>query len=353
MLEPKIGAPDPADRGAALPFGHPPVRSPRIGVLIVNLGTPAAPTAPAVRRYLGEFLSDRRVVDYPRALWLPILHGVILNVRPAKTARNYAKIWRAESDESPLRFHTRAQAEALAATIGPAAHVDWAMRYGAPSIASKLAAMREAGVDRLFVLPLYPQYSASTTASVFDAVFDAVRALRWQPALRTLAAFHDEPAYIAALAAVARRRIAGLGWAPDRVILSFHGLPERFLTEGDPYHCHCVKTGRLLSEALGWTPDFAPLAFQSRFGREKWLGPSTEETIARVAREGARRLFVITPGFVADCIETLEEIGIGAKAQFLAAGGEKFDLCPCLNAEPEMAALLETLSRRELSGWIA
>ncbi|MBB5517996.1 ferrochelatase [Amphiplicatus metriothermophilus] len=333
-----------------LPEGHPAIAPPRTGVLLVNLGTPDAPTPGAVRRYLAEFLSDRRVVDYPRALWLPLLYGVILNVRPARTARAYKAIWR-EEGESPLRWFTRRQAEALAARLGAGVLVDWAMRYGAPSLAGRLEAMRAAGAGRILVLPLYPQYSASTTASVNDALFAAVRAMRWQPALRLAPAFHDEPAYIEALAAGARRRFAELGWTPERVIISFHGLPERFLAAGDPYHCHCQKTARLLRAAMGWSEEAAPIAFQSRFGPEKWLGPATDETIERLAREGTRWLAVMTPGFMADCLETLEEIAVAGRARFLAAGGEAFDAIPCLNDAPEAVALLESLARRELAGW--
>ncbi|MEQ8936346.1 MAG: ferrochelatase [Amphiplicatus sp.] len=342
----------PPDMPAPQPASHPVIARERTGVMLVNLGTPAEPTAAAVRTYLAEFLSDRRIVDYPRALWLPILYGVILTVRPARSARAYAKIWRKEENESPLRTYTRRQADLLKPAFGEEVIIDWAMRYGEPSIRRRLSALREQGCTRILVIPLYPQYSATTTASVHDAVFDAVRAMRWQPALRLAPAFHDMPAYIGALAATARRRLASLSWAPERIIISFHGLPERYLTEGDPYHCHCQKTARLLREEMGWSDAFAPLAFQSRFGREKWLGPATDGTIAKLAADGVKRLAIITPGFVADCIETLEEIGIAGKEQFLEAGGEAFDAIPCLNDDPEMIALLEAIARREAAGWI-
>ncbi|MBY0423803.1 MAG: ferrochelatase [Parvularculaceae bacterium] len=344
---------DPTLRPAAenLPFGHPPVLAPRTGILLANLGTPDAPTAGAVRRYLAEFLSDRRVVDYPRAFWLPLLYGVILVVRPARTARNYKAIWRGDADGSPLRFFTRRQAELLASALGDKPVVDYAMRYGEPSIATRIAQFREKGVERLLVVPLYPQYSSSTTASVHDATFDALRTLKWQPALRLAPAFHDDPAYVGALARSLRASIASLASPPERVILSFHGVPERFLTEGDPYHCHCVKTARLLREALGWPEKYAPLAFQSRFGREKWLEPSLVSVIDRLAGEGVKRLAVATPGFFADCLETLEEIGVEARARFLSVGGENFDALPCLNDGPDAALLLETIARRETSGW--
>ncbi len=338
---------------AARPAGHPVVPAPKLGVLLVNLGTPSAPTPAAVKRYLREFLSDRRIVDLPRALWLPILHGVILNVRPAKTAKAYASIWRKDPAESPLLYFTRAQAEGLAKQFDPrAVAVDYAMRYGEPSIASRMTALKEAGCERILVLPLYPQYSATTTASVHDAVFDAVRSMRWQPALRTAPAFYDHPAYIEALAAVTRRRLDALGWEPERVILSYHGIPQRYFDAGDPYHCHCAKTSRLLRETMRWSDEYAPLAFQSKFGAEKWLEPATTDVIDRLAAEGVKRLAVITPAFTADCIETLEEIDMEAREQFEAAGGEQFDAIPCLNAEPEMIDLLETIARTETAGWL-
>ena len=334
-----------------LPDGHPPVAKEKVGVLLINLGTPDAPTAGAVRRYLREFLSDKRIVDLPRALWLPILHGVILNVRPAITARNYAKIWRKESNESPLRYYTREQANGLQAKLGDNIIVDWAMRYGTPSIKDRLSALKEAGATRIFALPLYPQYSATTTASVSDALFDAVKEMRWQPALRTAPPFHDDKAYIDALAAVTRRTFAGLDHTPERVVLSFHGIPQRYFDAGDPYHCHCQKTARLLRQEMGWTDEYAPLAFQSKFGREKWLEPAADEMIERLGANGVKNLAVIMPGFVADCIETLEEIDIAARESFIEAGGEKFTAIPCLNDAPEMIALLENIARRETAGW--
>lgn len=333
------------------PNDHPEIPRERVGVLLVNLGTPDAPEPGAVRRYLREFLSDRRIVDLPRALWLPVLYGVILNVRPAATARNYKKIWRAESNESPLRYYTRAQSEALAGAFD-GAHIDWAMRYGEPSVRSRLGEMKEKGCTRILVIPLYPQYSATTTASVADAVFDAVKSMRWQPAIRMAPPFHDEPSYVSALAAVTNRHLNGLDWAPDRVVISFHGIPQRYFDAGDPYHCHCAKTARLLRETIGWADDFAPLAFQSKFGREKWLEPATDETIAKLAGDGVKNLAVIMPGFVADCIETLEEIDIAGRETFMAAGGENFTAIPCLNDASEMTTLLETIARRETAGWI-
>ncbi len=334
------------------PADHPDIEGGKTGVLLVNLGTPDAPTPEAVRRYLAEFLSDERIVDLPRALWLPVLYGVILNIRPAATARNYAKVWRTESDESPLRYYTRAQAEKLAPSLAGKAIVDWAMRYGNPSVASRLEDLKAQGCERIVVLPLYPQYSATTTASVADAVFNSVKSMRWQPAIRLAPAFHDEPAYIDALAAIAERHLGGLGWAPQRVVISFHGLPQRYFDAGDPYYCHCAKTARLLREKLGWTEEFAPMAFQSKFGREKWLEPAADETIRALGEAGVKNIAVIMPGFISDCIETLEEIDIAARETFTDAGGERFTAIPCLNDAPETIDMLAKIIRRETAGWL-
>lgn len=334
----------------APPPDHPVLPERRLGVLLVNLGTPDAPTAAAVRRYLAEFLSDRRVVDYPRALWLPLLYGVILNIRPARSAEAYARIWTPAG--SPLRVYAERAAGALKARLGSRAVVDFAMRYGAPSIATRIKAMQDEGCDRIVLIPLYPQHSRATTASVGDAVYGALKPLVWQPAVRIAAAYHDHPAYIDALAQSAREHLGGLGWAPERILLSFHGTPKRHLTEGDPYHCHCQKTARLLRAAMGWSAAFAPVTFQSRFGREEWLGPATDAMIAGAAREGVKRLAVMTPGFLADCLETLEEIAIGGRETFHANGGGDFAALPCLNDSPYMTALLEALVAREAAGWI-
>lgn len=337
-------------RGDSRPADHPPASNGRVGVLLVNLGTPEAPTAHAVRRYLAEFLSDRRVVDYPRILWLPILHGVILNVRPAKSARAYAKIWTAEG--SPLRKYTKGAAEALSTRMGARMEIDWAMRYGAPSVRDRINALKEKGCDRILVAPMYPQYSQSTSASVADAAFEALSAMNWQPALRMAAPYHDDSAYIAALKTVADNHLSTLGWAPERIILSFHGTPKRHLVEGDPYFCHCSKTARLIREAMGWSKEFAPLAFQSKFGREEWLTPAADAMIRDMGAKGVTRLAVMTPGFVADCLETLEEIALGGAEIFREAGGEEFSAVPCLNDSPAMIDLLEALVRREAAGWI-
>jgi len=323
----------------------------RIGVLLVNLGTPDAPTAPAIRRYLAEFLSDPRIVDLPRILWLPILHGIILPARSGATARNYKKIWREEGD-SPLRYFTRAQAKAVAKAVGDGVIVDWAMRYGSPSIIDRLTALKEKGCKRILIIPLYPQYSATTTASIDDAVQNAVNSIGGHPELRTSAAFYDEPSYIHALAAVTRRRLGALDWTPERIVVSFHGLPQRYVDAGDPYLEHCTKTAQLLREAMEWADDFAPMTFQSKFGRAKWLEPATAATIKALGESGVKNIAVITPGFTADCIETLEEIAIAARETFRAAGGEKFDTIPCLNHEPEMISLLEFLIQHETTSWV-
>jgi ferrochelatase len=337
----------------ARPAAHPSVKTDGVGVLLVNLGTPAAPTAPAVRRYLAEFLADRRVVDYPRWLWLPLLHGVVLNIRPQRSARAYAKIWTA--DGSPLRVFTKAAAEALAGRLAGRARradvrvanfrVDWAMRYGEPSIRRRIDALRAAGARRILVVPMYPQYSRSTVGSVEDAALGT-------PDVAVARPFHDDPLYIAALKARAAAHLSSLGWAPERVVLSFHGAPKRWSGDGDPYEDQCRETARLIRAAMGWTDAFAPLAFQSRFGREEWLSPATDATIRDLAAKGVRRLAVMTPGFFADCLETLDEIAIVGAATFRAAGGENFAAIPCLNDSPSAIDLLEALTLREAAGWI-
>lgn len=332
------------------PADHPPLKSGAVGVLLVNLGTPDTPTAHAVRKYLAEFLSDPRVVDYPRALWLPILHGVILNVRPARSARAYEKIWTSEG--SPLRRFTKGAADSLAEKLSGIVRVDWAMRYGAPSVHERIAGLKAAGCDRILVIPMYPQYSQSTSASVADAVFASLKDMNWQPTIRIAAPFYDDPSYIGALKIVANAHLSSLGWTPERVILSFHGTPKRHLIGGDPYFCHCAKTARLIREAMGWSEEFAPLAFQSKFGREEWLTPAADATIRDLGANGVKRIAVMTPGFLSDCLETLEEMAIGGAELFRHAGGENFAAIPCLNDSRAMIDLLEALTRREAAGWI-
>ncbi len=330
-----------------LPAEHPSIATPRVGVLLINLGTPDAPDPASVRRYLAEFLSDPRVVEIPRLIWQPILHGVILTTRPKKSAHAYQQVWMTEG--SPLAVHTRDTAAALQRAMGQDAVVDWAMRYGNPSIASRLAAMKAQGCERILLAPLYPQYSAATTATALDAAFAAMAKMRWQPAVRSLPPYHDDPAYIEALRLSITQQMAALDFKPDALLASFHGMPERTLHLGDPYHCHAVKTVRLLREALSLP---VHMSFQSRFGRAKWLEPETEATLTRLVKEGVRNIAVVTPGFSADCLETLEEIGLRAKEVFLAEGGEKFAFLPCLNASPEAITLYQRLVGRELSGWV-
>ncbi|WP_016746431.1 ferrochelatase [Rhizorhabdus wittichii] len=330
-----------------LPEGHAPVAAPKVGVLIVNLGTPDAPTPGAVRRYLGEFLSDRRVVEIPPIAWQPILRGIILNVRPRKSAHAYAQVWSEEG--SPLAAITARQAAALQTRFGGRATVDHAMRYGKPAIGDRIAALQAAGCDRILIAPLYPQYCAATTATANDAAFAALAKMRWQPAIRTLPPYFDHPAYIDALAASVRDGLAAFHGEPDAILASFHGMPARTLDLGDPYHCHCRKTARLLGEALGRE---LHVSFQSRFGRARWLEPSTEAMLDRLAGEGVRRLAVIAPGFSADCLETLEELAIRGRDRFLAAGGESFAYLPCLNDGAPGMAMLETLIGDEMKGWI-
>lgn len=328
------------------PVDHPGVKAPKIGVLLVNLGSPDAPTKAAVKTYLREFLSDPRVVEIPAFVWQVILRGVILNTRPAKSAHAYQQVW--TDAGSPLTVITAAQSAALHTMgLGPDVIVDWAMRYGNPSIPSKLDAMIDAGCDRVLIVPLYPQYSAATTATVIDKVMETLGKRRWQPAVRTLPPWYDDPAYIAALKTSVERQIAALDFVPDTLVASFHSMPLATLHKGDPYHCQCQKTARLLGEALG--RDLV-VSFQSKLGRAKWLEPSTEETLSRLGREG-RSIVVVTPGFVADNLETLEEIAIRGRETFTTAGGTRFAALECLNASTEGMDLLRQLVCRELEGW--
>ncbi len=329
-----------------LPSDHPTVATSKIGVLLVNLGTPEAPTTGAVRRYLKQFLSDRRVVEIPPLLWQPILRGIILNTRPKKSAANYAKVWTDKG--SPLAFHTISQAEALAARMGNQAMVRYAMRYGAPAIGDVLADMKAAGCNRIAIAPLYPQYSGATTATVQDEAFRCFAKMRWQPAIRTLPPYHDDATYIQALKSSVEQGLAALDFVPDAIIASFHGMPQRTLELGDPYHCHCRKTARLLSEAMGKE---LVVAFQSRFGPAKWLEPATDKTLERLAHEGKRKVAIFAPGFASDCLETLEELALGGHEQFVEAGGTDFAYIPCLNDSDVGMDMLEKLIRNELAGW--
>ncbi len=343
----------PAGRPLDAPADHPAVAYGRIGVLLVNLGTPDATGYWPMRRYLKEFLSDRRVIEVNPVVWWFVLNAFVLTRRPFSSGENYRKIWNKERDELPLRTITRSQSERIAAALGgdPRIEIDWAMRYGNPSIGSRLEALQRAGCGRILLFPLYPQYSAATTATVCDKAFDALKAMRWQPAIRVVPPYYDDPAYIAALAASMRDNLAALDFEPETVIASFHGLPKAYFEKGDPYYCHCAKTTRLLREALGWPDGRLPLTFQSRFGRAEWLRPYTAETIERLAKEGVKRLAVITPGFAADCVETLEEMAIQGAEIFRKAGGERYAALPCLNDTPASIEALAGIVRRELQGW--
>lgn len=332
------------------PVDHPPVKSGKIGMLMVNLGTPDAPEAGPVKRYLAEFLSDRRVVEIPPIAWQPILRGIILNTRPKKSAHAYSQVWTEEG--SPLAVITRKQAEAMQEAFGERVKVDWAMRYGTPSIPDRLQALMDAGCERILLAPLYPQYSAATTATVVDKAADKLRTMRWQPALRTLPAYHDDPAYIEALEGDLTRQLDELDFQPEVLLLSFHGMPERTLHLGDPYHCHCQKTSRLLQERLKRRDLRIRTTFQSRFGPAKWLEPATDTVIGEEVAKGTKRLAIAAPGFSADCLETLEELAIQGRDQFLEGGGESFAALSCLNTSEAGLILLETILRRELSGWI-
>ena len=328
-----------------IPEGHPLAPGGRVGILLVNLGTPDAPEPGAVRRYLAEFLSDRRVVEIPALLWQPILRGIVLSTRPARSAHAYRQVWTDEG--SPLAAITRRQAEALQAAW-PEVMVDWAMRYGKPAIGDRLCGLKAYGCDRILIAPLYPQYCAATTASANDAAFAALAKMRWQPAVRTLPPYHDDAAYIAALKASVEAQLAALDFEPQAIVASFHGMPQRTLALGDPYHCHCVKTARLLGEALG--PELV-VAFQSRFGRAKWLEPATDAVLAGLPGKGVKRVAVVAPGFAADCLETLEELAIRGRASFEAAGGERFAYLECLNDSAPGLRMLRNVLATELAGW--
>ena len=319
----------------------------RIGVLLTNLGTPDAPETAAVRRYLAEFLSDPRVIEIPRIAWLPILHGIILRTRPRKSAHAYKQVWTEQG--SPLAAITRRQTEALQKSFGDGVMVDFAMRYGNPGIAKSVEILVALGCERILVAPLYPQYCAATTATAMDAVYATLARMRRQPALRSLPPYYDDELYIGALKASLERQLAELDFEPQRLLLSFHGMPQRTLELGDPYHCHCRKTARLLSERLSIPTD---VAFQSRFGRAKWLEPSTDKVLATYPRNGVTRIAIAAPGFSADCVETVEELGIRGRETFLAAGGEQFARLDCLNDSAEGMTMLGGLVRRELAGWL-
>jgi ferrochelatase len=326
----------------------------KIGVLLVNLGTPDGTDYWSVRRYLKEFLSDRRVIETNRALWWVILNGVVLTVRPSKSGKKYRRVWNETLNESPLRTITRAQSANVAAALAshPEIVVDWAMRYGSPSIASRIEALMTQGCDRLLVFPLYPQYAAATTATVNDLVFDVLKTARYQPALRTVPAYAHDPVYIEALAKSIKAHLATLDWQPEAILASFHGVPQAYVDKGDPYQRQCVLTTEALRRALGTDGAKLKLTFQSRFGRAEWLKPYTDNTVEALAREGVKRLAIVTPGFAADCLETLEEIAGENKEIFLDHGGEKFTFIPSLNDSEGGIEVFIHIIRRELQGWL-
>ncbi|MCP8939740.1 ferrochelatase [Alsobacter sp. SYSU M60028] len=337
-----------------LPEGHPAVKPRRVGVLLLNLGTPDGTDYWSMRRYLKEFLSDRRVIETPRWLWWPILNLIILTVRPGPKGKDYEKIWNTERDEGPLKTITRSQAEQLAgrlAGLGGDIVVDWAMRYGNPSTQSRIQALMDQGCDRILLVPLYPQYSAATTATAADKAFEALAGMRWQPAVRVAPPWHDDPAYIGALASTVRAKLATLDFEPDMLVASFHGVPRDYLLQGDPYHCQCQKTGRLLRETLGWDKDRFMVCFQSRFGNAEWLKPYLIDTMGELPGRGVKKVLVIAPGFTADCLETLEEIEGENMEHFMHHGGEKFAYVPCLNDSPEGLDVIQAVVERELMGW--
>ncbi len=333
---------------------HPPVNYGKVGVLLVNLGTPDGTSYWQIRRYLREFLSDQRVIEVNPILWSLILYGPILTFRPPKTARAYKKVWMQETDESPLRYYTRMQSEKLAKKM--AGHeqviVDWAMRYGNPSMESKIHHLQAQGCDRIAVVPLYPQYAAATSATVADQTFRVLMDMRWQPTVRIAEPYGNHPSYTKALAETTKTHLASLDWEPDVIIASFHGIPKEYFDKGDPYQCYCHKTARLLREALGYSKEKLRTTFQSRFGPKQWLQPYTDETIEALPGEGIKKVAVIMPGFASDCIETLEEIGIEARHAFLEAGGEQFTIIPCLNDSEPGIDMLKDISENAIAGWV-
>ena len=345
-----------ADRLAHAPGGHPAVPARKIGVLLVNLGTPNGTDYWNMRRYLREFLSDPRIIEAPKWLWQPILHGIILTTRPQKSGEAYASIWNKEKDESPLRTHTRNQTEALAARyaekFGDAVMVDYCMRYGDPSTALKIQELSDAGCDRIVFFPLYPQYSATTTGTANDQAFRHLMTMRWQPAIRTVAPYFEHPLYLDALAQSVERAYAAMDAKPDVLVASYHGLPKDYLDKGDPYHCVCHKTTRLLKERLGWPDEAIETTFQSRFGPKEWLQPYTVERVAELAKAGKKHIAIMAPGFSSDCVETLEEINEEIGDAFREAGGERFDYIPCLNDDAAHIDMIEAIVDVELTGWV-
>lgn len=333
------------------PDNHPPVPAPKVGVLLLNLGTPDATDYWSMRRYLGEFLWDKRVIETPRILWWLILNLIILSTRPQKSGAAYDKIWDKQANDSPLRLYSRSQAEKLQARLGGQVIVDFAMRYGNPPMAERLRALKDKGCERIVLFPLYPQYSAPTTATANDKAFGVLKAMRWQPAIRTVPPYFQTEAYVSALANSVETGVAALDFEPDLVITSYHGMPQSYLEKGDPYHCHCLKTTRLVREKLGWPAEKLMVTFQSRFGPAEWLKPYTDEMLMALPGKGINKIAVLSPSFSVDCLETLEELAITGREQFIGAGGTHFAYIPCLNdSEPGMD-VIETVVRNELKGW--
>jgi ferrochelatase len=337
------------------PEGPVPAANDRIGVLLLNLGTPDGTDYWSMRRYLKEFLSDARVIEEPRWKWWPILNLIILTVRPGRKGRDYATIWNNERDEGPLKTISRAQAEMLArrlAATHPKVIVDWAMRYANPTTASRIEALVAAGCDRILLVPLYPQYAAATTATAADQAFRALMKMRRQPAVRVAPAYFDDPVYIDRIARSMKASLARLDFEPERIIATFHGMPEKYYEKGDPYYPQCLRTSELVREAVGWPVDRWLTTFQSRFGNDPWLQPYTDKTVERLAAEGVKRLALVAPGFSADCLETLEELDGENRHIFEAGGGEKFAYLPALNDSEDGLDVIEAIVGRELQGWV-
>lgn len=343
-----------ANDRAHWPADHPSVAFGRIGVLLLNLGTPDATGYWPMRRYLKQFLSDTRVIEEPKWKWWPILNLIILTVRPSRKGKDYETIWNKELDEGPLKTITRSQAEQLSKRLAPGDRivVDWAMRYANPSTESRIHWLMQQGCDRILLLPLYPQYAAATSATACDEAFRALIKMRWQPAVRVAPAYFEDPVYIDAVARSMERDLARLDFVPEKIIATFHGMPEKYLHKGDPYHCQCQKTSRLLRERLQVPPDKWLTTFQSRFGNDVWLQPYTDFTVERLAKQGVKKIALVAPGFSADCLETLEELDGENREIFMHNGGEKFAYLPALNASAEGLDVIEAVVRRELSGWI-
>ena len=345
-----------ADPRHPRPVDHPPVKAGRVGVLLMNLGTPEATDYWSMRRYLKEFLSDRRVIETSRLIWWPVLNGIILTKRPGPKGRDYASIWNDARNEGPLKTITRDQAEDLArhlkALAADKVSVDWAMRYGKPEVGGRIQALLDQGCDRVLLVPLYPQYAAATSATACDQAFRALMQMRWQPSVRVSPPYHDDPVYIDAVAASMEKSLGALDWEPEVILVSFHGVPASYLYKGDPYHCHCVKTWRLLRDRFGWPEERFRISFQSRFGNEEWLRPYTDETVKALAAEGVKRLAIVAPGFTADCLETLEELNGENRHYFEGGGGTHFAYLPALNASEEGMRVIRHVVERELQGWL-